>query len=105
MAKRELTLGITVGERGRISLPASIVKQLNIGEGDVLVPELTDHGTIELVPMALIPRDQVWFAHPDMQARMAAAHEDIVAGRTETVTSDEELDAALARLKEAGRGD
>lgn len=31
-------------------------------------------------------RDQVWFAHPDVQQRMAEAHDDIAAGRVVDAT-------------------
>jgi hypothetical protein len=35
-----------------------------------------------LVPLAHMPRDQVWFAHSAMQERISEALNDINAGRT-----------------------
>lgn len=97
--------GIEVGERGRLTLSEEIRKRLNIAEGDVLLPEITEWGTLELVPVALIPRDQVWFTHPDMQARIAAAHEDIAAGRVTEITSPDAMDDYLSQLQREGRDD
>lgn len=50
-------------------------------------------GTIayELVPAELVPRDQLWFYHPEMQARVRAAEADISSGRTHPVSGDEFL--------------
>lgn len=105
MAKSVNPGAITVGGKGRVTLSDEIRKQLGIAEGDVLIPELTDHGTLELIPAALIPRDQVWFAHPEMQRRMAEAHEDVAAGRTLPVATPSALSSRLAELKKAKRGD
>lgn len=105
MGKTASPRGIEVGERGRVTLSEDIRRQLNIAEGDILLPEITEDGTLELVPVALIPRDQVWFAHPEMGAGMAAAHDDITAGRTTTITSPDAMDAHLSRLQQEGRDD
>jgi len=105
MGKTAITRGIEVGERGRVTLSEDIRRQLNISEGDVLLPEITEEGTLELVPVALIPRDQVWFAHPEMGARIAEAHDDIAAGRTTTITSPDAMDAHLSQLEQEGRDD
>ena len=105
MAKKISAGAITVGDKGRVTLSAEVLRQLGVSEGDVLVPELTDHGTLELVPVALIPRDQVWFAHPDMQARIAEAHADVAAKRTTAVQSAADLDAYFAAAKAKGKAD
>lgn len=104
MAKPASPGSVTVGDNGRVTLSADLRTKLGIKEGDTLLAELTDHGTIELVPVALIPKDQVWFAHPEMQARIAEAHADIAAGRTTAIRSAEELEAYLSSLG-TGRGD
>ena len=50
-------------------------------------------GTIpyEPVPAELVPRDQLWFYHPEMQARVREAEADISSGRTHRVSSEEFL--------------
>ena len=75
-------VSIVVGDKGRVTLPESVRKHLGIEEGDELGIELSANGTVELVPLALIPRDQVWFAHSEMQERISEALNDINAGRT-----------------------
>ena len=96
---------ITVGDKGRVTLSEAIRETLGIQEGDVLIPEITDHGTIELVPVALVPRDQVWFTHPEVQARIAEAHADIAAGRTTKVVSRQQMKDRLSKLRKSNRHD
>jgi AbrB family looped-hinge helix DNA binding protein len=105
MAKTRNPLAVTVGDKGRLTLSEDVRRHLGINEGDVVLIELTENGTAEIVPAALVPRDQVWFAHPEMQARMREAHEDIAAGRTTRVTKRSELRAHLNRLKRKSRSD
>jgi hypothetical protein len=57
--------------------------------------ERTDRGTYELVPAALVPRDQLWFHHP--QIREAEA--DLVAGRVEKTRSAKAAQALLDARK------
>jgi AbrB family looped-hinge helix DNA binding protein len=96
-------LAATVGDKGRVTLSEEVRKHLGVDEGDVVLIELTDAGTIEIVPAALIPRDQIWFAHADMQERMIEAHADIAAGRTTRISRRSELRSHLARLKPSKR--
>lgn len=102
MANRAQPGAITVGDKGRVVLSEAF-RRIGVSEGDVVVAEVTDRGTIELVPMALVPRDQVWFAHPDVQERMAEAHADIAAGRVTTATSSEDLRVALRTMRKKNR--
>ena len=103
MAKRSVAL--TVGGKGRVTLPDEVRKHLQIKEGDVILVDLSEDDTAQMIPAALIPRDQVWFAHPEMQARIGEAHEDIAAGRTTKIRSRKEMRAHLAALKQDGRSD
>ena len=77
-----MDVSIVVGDKGRVTLPESVRKHLGIEEGDKLGIELSANGTVELVPLALMPRDQIWFAHSEMQERISEALNDINAGRT-----------------------
>lgn len=97
-------VSIVVGDKGRVTLPESVRKHLGVEEGDELGVELSANGTAELVPLALIPRDQVWFAHPGMQKRISEALNDIQAGRTTRIGKKSDVRPYLARLKKKGRG-
>ena len=63
---------------------------LGVEAGDFIILERTERGTYELVPAALVPKDQLWFYHPAMQARIRKAESSIVSGHgTKTRTLDE----------------
>jgi AbrB family looped-hinge helix DNA binding protein len=98
-------MGVTVvvGDKGRVTLPESVRKHLGIEEGDELGVELSANGTAELVPLALIPRDQVWFAHSEMQERISAALKDVSAGRTTRMSKRSDVRPSLNKLKKAHR--
>ena len=97
-------VSIVVGNKGRVTLPESVRKHLGIEEGDELGIELSANGTVELVPLALIPRDQVWFAHSEMQERISEALSDIRAGRTTHIGKKSDVRSYFASLKKKGRG-
>ena len=105
MAKPSKPLALTVGDKGRVTLSEDVRRHLGVAEGDVLLIELNDNGTVEIVPAALVPRDQVWFAHPEAQERIAEAHADIAAGRTKRVNTAAELRSRLKKAKQAARVD
>src|SRR5687767_10205204 len=96
-------VSIVVGDKGRVTLPESVRKHLGIEEGDELGIELSANGTAELVPLALIPRDQVWFAHPEMQERISEALDDITSGRTTRIAKRSDVRPSLNKLKKAHR--
>lgn len=95
----------TVGDKGRLTLPDDVRKHLGIRAGDAVIIELTDSGTAELIPATLIPKDQLWFAHPEMQARVQGAMDDIAQGRTTRVRTAAELQAHLDSLKGESQSD
>lgn len=97
-------VSIVVGDKGRVTLPESVRKHLGIEEGDELGIELSTNGTVELVPLALIPRDQVWFAHSEMQERISEALGDIRAGRTTRIGKKSDVRVYVAGLKNKGGG-
>ncbi len=96
-------VSIIVGDKGRVTLPESVRKHLGIEEGDELGVELSANGTAELVPLAIIPRDQVWFAHPEMQERISEALDDITHGRTTRIATRSDVRPSLDKLKRARR--
>lgn len=47
-----------------------------------------------------VPKDQLWFHHPDMQARVARAEKDFAEGRPTRTRNPEEAQALLNSLKQ-----
>lgn len=62
-------------------------------------PTLADEVRSELVPAALIPKDQLWFDHPEMRAQVARAEEEFAEGRSTRTETPEQAQAFLDRLK------
>lgn len=67
--------------------------------GDVVIIGVTERGTAEIIPAAVIPKDQIWFYHPEMQERVREAEADMASGRTTRVRTPAELTTRLAQLK------
>ncbi|HEX3553163.1 MAG TPA: AbrB/MazE/SpoVT family DNA-binding domain-containing protein [Thermoanaerobaculia bacterium] len=96
------TTFLTLDKKGRTTLPEEVREALGVGAGDFILLERTDKGTYELVPATLVPNDQLWFYHPEMQARMARAEEDLAAGRfTRTETPEQALELLDGLKKKA----
>ncbi len=63
---------VTVNRQGRITLPSSIRKELNIGEDATLEVETRDGG-IFLRPALVIPREDAWAYTPEYRALIEKA--------------------------------
>lgn len=94
---------ITLDSKGRATLPDDVRKALGVGAGDLVLLERTDRGTFELVPASLVPRDQLWFHHPEVRERLTEAEDDFAAGRSTRTETPEEAQAFLDALKESTR--
>jgi AbrB family looped-hinge helix DNA binding protein len=94
---------LTVDGKGRTTLPEEVRTSLRLRPGDFLLLEKTDRGTYELVPVSLVPRDQLWFHHPEMQKRVARAEADFSEGRVTRTKSPKEAQTFLDRLKKRRR--
>jgi bifunctional DNA-binding transcriptional regulator/antitoxin component of YhaV-PrlF toxin-antitoxin module len=92
---------LTVDKRGRNTLPEAVRRDLGIGEEDttLVILEKTDRGTYELVPASLVPKDQLWFHHPETERRVAQAEADFREGRSTSVETPEDGQAFLDRVK------
>ena len=90
-----------VDKRGRGTFPEEVRRELGLGSTDtnLVILERTDRGTFELVPAALVPKDQLWFHHPEVQARIAEAEADFRDGRATRTDTPEEAQAYLDSLK------
>ncbi len=80
MRRREAPLVATVREKGRLTLPSEIRRDLDISPGDLLlfVPK---NGAVELIPADLVTRDQIWFLSKKVQKRVEEAEADIALGK------------------------
>ena len=85
--------------KGRGTLPEEVRAELSLEGGDVVLLERTGHGTYELVPASIIPKDQLWFHHPDVRARISEAEADIGNGRVTSASNPEEAQRVLDSFK------
>lgn len=90
---------LSVDQKGRATLPEEVRNALGLRPGDFVLLEKTERGTYELVPAALVPRDQLWFHHPEMQARIRKAEDDVAEGRTKVTRTAASAQALLDGLK------
>jgi bifunctional DNA-binding transcriptional regulator/antitoxin component of YhaV-PrlF toxin-antitoxin module len=93
---------LNVDKRGRSTLPEDVRRDLGIDgdEGALVILEKTARGTYELVPAALVPRDQLWVHHPEMRARIEEAEADFRAGRSTRAETPEDAQRYLDTLKD-----
>jgi bifunctional DNA-binding transcriptional regulator/antitoxin component of YhaV-PrlF toxin-antitoxin module len=84
-------------------LPEDLRASLGLKPGDFLLLERTERGTYELVPASLVPRDQLWFHHAEMQKRIERAETEIAAGKATRTRSLKEAKTFLDRLKRRRR--
>ena len=92
---------IQVGAKGRVTLPAAIREHLGLAEGSFLVYRVTHYGTIELIPANLVPRDQLYFYAPEVQAGIAQSERERAEGTGDYITTHswEETKALLDSWK------
>ncbi len=91
---------MTLDKKGRATLPDEVRSALGVGAGDLILLERTRRGTFELVPATLVPRDQLWFLHPEMQSRVTRAESDFAEGRATRTATPEAALAFLNDMKE-----
>lgn len=95
---------LTLDKKGRATLPEEVRSALGVGAGDLILLERTERGTFELVPAAVVPKDQLWFHHLEMQQRIARAEANLAAGRFTRTRTPEEAQRLLNHLKKRSRG-
>ena len=92
---------LTLDKKGRTTLPEEVREALGVKGGDLVLLERTERGTYELVPASLVPNDQLWFHHPEMQARVRRAEADLAEGRSVRTTTPAEAQTFLNGLKKS----
>jgi bifunctional DNA-binding transcriptional regulator/antitoxin component of YhaV-PrlF toxin-antitoxin module len=92
MAKTKSVLeeAVRLGAKNQVSIPHRISKALKLRKGDHMLMRLAG-GRVEMIPVSLIPKDQLWFWTPEWQKKEREADEDIAQGRVKEFDSVEEL--------------
>jgi AbrB family looped-hinge helix DNA binding protein len=73
---------VTMSPNGRLTLPVEVRQKLGLtgGEAEFDV-EVTDHGSVTLRPVVVLPRDDTWAYTAEHLARVAKALDDVREGR------------------------
>lgn len=92
MAKTKSILeeSVRLGAKHQVTIPHRISKALRLKKGDHMLMRLVG-GRVEMIPVSLIPKDQLWFWTPEWQKMEREADEDIAHGRIKEFSSVEEL--------------
>jgi len=76
--------------KSQVTIPGKLVKKLKLKPGDKLEIEEKD-GCLIITPVAVIPRDQMWFYSKEWQRDEQKVEQQIREGRVKTAKSKEEL--------------
>lgn len=79
-----------LGAKYEVIIPRRISKALKLKRGDHLVVRLVDQ-RVEMVPVALIPKDQLWYWTPEWQAKEREVDEALARGEFKEANSVDEL--------------
>jgi bifunctional DNA-binding transcriptional regulator/antitoxin component of YhaV-PrlF toxin-antitoxin module len=92
MPKTKLCLeeGVRIGAKNQLTIPRRISRALRLKKGDHMLMRLVG-GRVEMIPVSLIPKDQLWFWTPEWQKKEREADEDIAQGRVKEFDSVEGL--------------
>jgi len=81
---------IRVGAKHQVTIPHRISRALHLKKGDHMLLRLVG-GRVEMIPVSLIPKDQLWFWTPEWQQKEREADEDIAQGRVKEFSTVEGL--------------
>ena len=81
---------IRLGAKRQVTIPHRISSALRLKKGDHMLLRLVG-GRVEMIPVSLIPKDQLWFWTPEWQKKEREADEDIAQGRVKEFSTVEEL--------------
>jgi AbrB family looped-hinge helix DNA binding protein len=83
---------ITMSPNGRLTLPAEVRQRLGLEGETELDVEVTEHGSVTLRPVVVLPRDDAWAYTAEHLSQVAKALADIREGRVRRL-SDADLAA------------
>ena len=72
---------ITMSPNGRLTLPAEVRQRLGLDGETEFDVEVTDHGSVTLRPVVVVPRDDAWAYTAEHLSQVAKALADIRGGR------------------------
>jgi AbrB family looped-hinge helix DNA binding protein len=81
---------VEIKKKSQVTIPAQILKKLNLRVGDLLQIEEKD-GRIILTPVIAIPKEQAWFYSEKWQREEATVEKKIQEGKLLVANSLEEL--------------
>lgn len=92
MPKTKATLeeAVRIGGKRQVTIPHRISKALGIRKGDHMLVRLVG-SRVEMVPVSLIPKDQLWFWTPEWQAKEREVDEALARGEFKEARSVDEL--------------
>jgi AbrB family looped-hinge helix DNA binding protein len=82
---------LQIRSNGKITLPASVRRQANLKEGDLLEISVEADGAVRLIPKIAIDRDQAYFWTQRWQEGERQAEEDLLTGRVRDFETMEDL--------------
>jgi bifunctional DNA-binding transcriptional regulator/antitoxin component of YhaV-PrlF toxin-antitoxin module len=93
-AKANLEEAVRVGAKHQVTIPHRISRALRLKKGDHMLMRLTGQ-RVEMVPVNMVPRDQLWFWTPEWQARDREVDDALAQGDFKQAASAEDLFKAL----------
>ena len=94
-AKCSLEEAVRLGAERQVTIPHRISKALRLKEGDHLLMRLVG-GRVEMIPVSLIPKEQLWFWTPEWQRKEQEVDEALARG---DYKESDSVDALLKDLK------
>ena len=81
---------VELKQKSQVTIPSELVKKLKLKPGDKLDIEERD-GRLAIIPVAVIPRDQIWFYAREWQADEHEVERQIQDGRVKVARNKDEL--------------
>ena len=81
---------VEIKQKSQVTIPSLLAKRLDLKPGDMLDVEERD-GCLVLTPIAVIPRDQLWFYTKEWQADERKVDRQVREGRVRKAKSVDEL--------------
>jgi AbrB family looped-hinge helix DNA binding protein len=86
---------VRLGAKRQVTIPRQISEALRLREGDHLLMRLVG-GRVEMIPVSLVPKDQLWFWTPEWQNKEREVDEAMARG---DYKESDSVDALLRDLK------
>jgi bifunctional DNA-binding transcriptional regulator/antitoxin component of YhaV-PrlF toxin-antitoxin module len=88
--KPRLEEAVRIGAKNQLTIPRRISRALRLKKGDHMLMRLVG-GRVEMIPVSLIPKDQLWFWTPEWQKKEREVDEALARGDYKETDSVDEL--------------